>query len=55
MLVLLSELIYSRIGINCVLRMPDALVYQALKMLPDWMAEVSERFDDVVNKIAQHQ
>jgi len=30
--------------------MPDALVYQALKKLPDWMVEVSERFDDVVNE-----
>ena len=30
-------------------KMPDALVYQALKNLPDWMVEVSERFDDVVN------
>jgi len=30
--------------------MPDALVYQALKKLPDWMLEVSERFDDVVNE-----
>jgi hypothetical protein len=30
--------------------MPDAWVYQALKKLPDWMVEVSERFDDVVNE-----
>ena len=30
--------------------MPDALVYQAMKKLPDWMVEVSERFDDAVNK-----
>lgn len=49
MLVLLSELIYCRIGINCVLGMPDTLVYQALKILPNWMVEVSERFDEVVN------
>jgi hypothetical protein len=35
-------------------KMPDALVYQALKKLPDWMVEVSERFDEVVNKTAQH-
>ena len=30
-------------------KMPDALVYQAMKKLPDWMVDVSERFDDVVN------
>ena len=30
-------------------KMSDALVYQALKKLPDWMVDVSERFDDVVN------
>lgn len=30
-------------------KMPDALVYQALKKLPDWMVDVSERFDKVVN------
>ena len=30
-------------------KMPDALVYQALKKLPDWMVDVSERFDEVVN------
>ena len=30
-------------------KMPDALVYQALKKLPDWMVEVSERFDEIVN------
>ena len=30
-------------------KMPDALVYQALKKLPDWMVAVSERFDEVVN------
>ena len=30
-------------------KMPDALVYQAMKKLPDWMLEVSERFDEVVN------
>ena len=29
--------------------MPDALVAQAMKMLPDWMVDVSERFDKVVN------
>ena len=29
--------------------MPDTLVYQALKKLPEWMVDVSERFDDVVN------
>jgi len=34
--------------------MSDALVYQALKILSDWMVEVSERFDEVVNKTAQH-
>lgn len=25
--------------------MPDSLVYKALKMLPDWMVDVNERFD----------
>ena len=30
-------------------KMPDALVYQAMKKLPDWMVDVSERFDDIVN------
>ena len=30
-------------------KMPDALVYQALKKLPDWMVDVSERFDKIVN------
>ena len=30
-------------------KIPDALVYQALKKLPDWMVEVSERFDLIVN------
>ncbi len=29
-------------------KMPDALVSQALKMLPDWMVDVSERFDEKV-------
>jgi hypothetical protein len=29
--------------------MPDTLVYQALKKLPEWMVDVSEHFDDVVN------
>ena len=29
--------------------MPDTLVYQALKKLPEWMVDVSERFDEVVN------
>ena len=29
--------------------MPDALVYQAMKKLPEWMVEVSERFDAAVN------
>ena len=28
---------------------PDALVYQAMKKLPDWMTDVSERFDKHVN------
>ena len=30
-------------------KMPDSLIYQAMKMLPDWMVDVSERFDDIVN------
>ena len=25
--------------------MPDSLVYKAMKMLPDWMVDVNERFD----------
>lgn len=29
-------------------KMPDALVYQAMKKLPDWMVDVSERFDKIV-------
>lgn len=29
--------------------MPDSLVYAALKKLPDWMVEVNERFDRLVN------
>ena len=29
-------------------KMPDALVYQAMKKLPDWMVDVSERFDTYV-------
>jgi hypothetical protein len=33
--------------------MPDALVYQAMKKLPDWMVDVSERFDDMVNKVVE--
>ena len=28
---------------------PDALVYQAMKKLPAWMVDVSERFDEVAN------
>ena len=35
-------------------KMPDALVYQALKMLPDWMVDVSERFDKIVDQNSQH-
>lgn len=31
-------------------KMPDALIYQAMKMLPDWMIDVSERFDNCVNE-----
>ena len=31
-------------------KMPDALVFQAMKKLPVWMVEVSERFDEVVNR-----
>lgn len=30
-------------------KMPDALVRQALKKLPDWMVDVSGRFDKFVN------
>ena len=30
-------------------KMPDALVYQALKKLPEWMVDVSEQFDKIVN------
>ena len=32
-------------------KMPDALVYQAMKKLPDWMVDVSERFDKRVNGV----
>ena len=32
--------------------MPDALIYQAMKKLPDWMVYVSERFDTVVNNLS---
>ena len=31
-------------------KMPDALVFQAMKKLPVWMVEVSERFDEMVNQ-----
>ena len=31
-------------------KMPDALIYQAMKKLPDWMVDVSERFDEVVKR-----
>jgi ADP-ribosylglycohydrolase len=30
-------------------KMPDALVYQAIKKLPDWMVDVNERFDKIAN------
>jgi ADP-ribosylglycohydrolase len=30
-------------------KMPDALVYQAMKKLPDWMVKVNERFDERMN------
>lgn len=33
-------------------KIPDALVYQAMKKLPDWMVDVSERFDEVMRKIS---
>ena len=29
-------------------KMPDSLVYQAMKKLPEWMIDVSERFDGIV-------
>ena len=32
-------------------KMPDALVYQALKKLPEWMVDVSERFDFPIRSI----
>ena len=32
------------------MKIPDAFVYQAMKKLPDWMVDASERFDEVVNK-----
>lgn len=28
------------------MKIPDAFVYQAMKILPDWMVDVSERFDE---------
>ena len=34
---------------KCYKEMPDVLVFQAMKELPDWMMEVSERFDEAVN------
>lgn len=30
--------------------MADALIFQAMKKLPDWMVDVGERFDEVVNR-----
>lgn len=30
--------------------MADALIFQAMKKLPDWMVDVSERFDEVVKR-----
>ena len=30
--------------------MSDTSIYQAMRKLPDWMVDVSERFDEVVNK-----
>ena len=30
-------------------KMPEALVCQAMKMLPDWMVEFNERFDEFIN------
>ena len=32
-------------------KMPDALIFQAMKMLPEWMVDVSERFDNRVNGV----
>lgn len=32
-------------------KMPDALVYQAQKKLPEWMVDVSERFDFPIQSI----
>ena len=32
-------------------KIPEALVYQAMKKLPEWMVDVSERFDNVVMSI----
>lgn len=31
-------------------KMPDSLISQALKKLPDWMVDVSERFDKMVKE-----
>ena len=30
-------------------RIKDYDIYQTMKMLPDWIVKVSERFDEVVN------
>ncbi len=30
-------------------KMPDALVFQALKKLPGWMVNVNDRFDELCN------
>ena len=29
--------------------LPDSLIFQVTKMIPDWMVDVSERFDEIVN------
>ena len=30
-------------------KMPDAIVCQAIKKLPDWMVNVNDKFDEVCN------
>ena len=34
-------------------KMPDSLIYQVMKIIPDWMVEVSERLDEIVNSNRQ--
>ena len=35
--------------------MPDSLVYKAMKMLPDWMVEVNDKFDKTYAELFENQ